>query len=58
METLTFPGRKTGKFLQMGIGKKLDGFGSESRDIKCFILNKTISKAGYWKAKIPFQSKK
>ena len=31
METLVLPGRKTGRFLQMGIGKNLDGFGSGSR---------------------------
>lgn len=31
METLTLPGRKADSFLQMGIGKKLDGFGNGSR---------------------------
>ncbi len=31
METLTLLGRKADKFLQMGNGKKLDGFGNGSR---------------------------
>ena len=56
METLVLPGRKADKFLRIGMRKTLGGFGSGSRYIKCFILSKTISKAGYLKAKIPFQS--
>ncbi len=31
METLTLPGRKTGRFLRMGMSKKLGGFESGSR---------------------------
>lgn len=31
METHVLPGRKTDRFLQMGIGKNLVGFGSGSR---------------------------
>lgn len=33
METLTLPGRKTDRFLQMGMSKNLGGFKSGSRDI-------------------------
>lgn len=32
METLTLPGRKTDRFLRIGVSKKLGGFGSDSRD--------------------------
>lgn len=34
METLTLLGRKTDRFLRMGVSKNLGGFGSGSRDIK------------------------
>ena len=33
METLVLPARKTGRFLRMGMSKKLGGFGSGSGDM-------------------------
>lgn len=33
METLALPGKKMDRFLRMGMGKNLGGFGSGSRDI-------------------------
>jgi len=39
METLALPGRKTDRFLRMGMGKNLSGFGSGSGDISAFTLN-------------------
>jgi len=43
METLALPGRKTGRFLQMGMGKKLDGFKSGSGYIVYYWNNLFIS---------------
>ena len=37
METLTLPGRKTGRLLRMGMSKKLGGFGSGSRYITGYL---------------------
>ena len=37
METLTLPGRKTGRFLRIGVSKKLGGFGSGSRYITGYL---------------------
>ena len=42
METLTLPGRKTGRFLRMGMSKKLGGFGSGSGDMLFFDKNNCI----------------
>ena len=39
METLALPGRKTDRFLRMGMSKKLGGFESGSRDISTFTLS-------------------
>lgn len=36
METLALPGRKTGRFLRMGMSKTLDVFESDSRYINSF----------------------
>lgn len=42
METLALPGRKTGRFLRMGMSKNLGGFGSGNRDMLFFYENDCI----------------
>ena len=39
METLALPGRKTDRFLRMGMSKILGGFGSGSRDMNHYVNN-------------------
>ena len=42
METLTLPGRKTDRFLRMGMSKNLGGFKSGGRDMLFFDKNNCI----------------
>ena len=53
-----FARQENGQFFANGNEKKLGGFGSGSGDIKLFIWNRTISKAGCSRKEIPFQRKK
>ena len=39
METLALPGRKTDRFLRMGMSKTLDGFERDSRDMRIALLD-------------------